>query len=228
VITLRCTARLLAHLKKTKDAVAAAAAAPSPSPSPSPSLSPSTTRLGDLYANLVIVGRKQFILAVAERSFLPVVINAAPAATVVPRLGESLAEVLGQLYLAESDIEKECASISASEVTFAKTASRQVVGVLTDFSFLLERWAEGSSLTNLQLSLKLGDTPCSPLYKTKSPSYPRGAAQALFAREVTREDREVAREVIAKEVVAKEVIAQEVIAQEVIANDWREPAQNDE
>jgi hypothetical protein len=166
VITLRCTARLLTHLKKTKEAASA-------------SVTPSTTRLGDLYANIVQVGRKQLILVVAERSFLPVVIHAAPSATFVSRLGESLAEVLGQLYLDESTIERECASLLASEVTFAKTASRQIVGVLTELSYLLESVAEGGGRDNLQLSLKLGDVPCSPLYKTTIK--PRNATQALFA-----------------------------------------------
>jgi hypothetical protein len=70
MFTLRCTARLLKRMK-----VAPLVACPEP-----------TTHLGDWYANLIHVGRQQLVLAVSEKTLLPVVVPAAPNSTLVPRL----------------------------------------------------------------------------------------------------------------------------------------------
>ncbi len=62
MFALRCTAKLLNHLK----------AKPAAGPAPP------TMRLGDWYANLVILRRRHLVIAVSERTFLPVIIEAAP------------------------------------------------------------------------------------------------------------------------------------------------------
>jgi hypothetical protein len=112
VFTLRCTARLS---KRLGPAMAAAPPAP-------------TTRLGDWYANLVHVGRMQLVLAVSDRTFLPLVLPAAPSAALVPRLCAGIEEMLRALGIAELDVEKERAAMH--DVVYAKTANRQVTGVL--------------------------------------------------------------------------------------------------
>ena len=147
MLVLRCTQRLLARIK-----VATEPAPPS-----------STTRLGDWYANLVHLGRLQLVLAVSEKTLLPVIIPAAPIATLVPRLRAGIVEVLQHLGIPKSDVERENAQMDA--VVFSKTANRQVTGVMVDFAKALEFYVEdGASLVDL--SLRLAETPCSPLYKT--------------------------------------------------------------
>jgi hypothetical protein len=60
VFSLRCTARLLERLKLK----------------PQPAVPPPTTRLGDWYANLVHLPGRQVVLALSDRTFLPVVVAA--------------------------------------------------------------------------------------------------------------------------------------------------------
>ncbi len=147
MFVLRCTQRLLARVK-----VATELAPPS-----------STTRLGDWYANLVHIQRRQLILAVSEQTLLPVLIPAAPIASLVPRLRAGITEVLQQLGLPKIDVDRE--SVQMEAVVFARTANRQVTGVMVDFAKALEFYVQdGASLA--ETSLQLAHTPCSPLYET--------------------------------------------------------------
>lgn len=160
MFTLRCTARLLSRLKMLPEATSR----------------PPSTILGDWYANHVHVGRRQFVLAVGERTFLPVVILAAPTATVGQRLREAIVELLHALGIADTRIEAERALMS--EIAYNKPNNRQVLGVLVEFTKLLPDWlADGSS--PLAASLKLAGVPCSPLYKTHV--MPEHATRAAFS-----------------------------------------------
>jgi hypothetical protein len=160
VFTLRCTQRLLARLARPPAEIG---------------IEP-TTHLGDWYANLLRVGRRQLVLAISERTFLPVVITAAPANTIVARLRVELPEILRAMSVEGATIDEELAEMA--NVTVARTASRQVTGVLVDFSKLLAFWIE-DGLPVVECSLKLAETPCSPLYKTTVS--PDRATAALFA-----------------------------------------------
>jgi hypothetical protein len=91
VFTLRCTKKLLARLgsKPVED-----------------ELEP-TTRLGDWYANLLFPPGGQVVLAVNERSLLPVLVPAAPATTLVARLGRVVEEVLLRISVPDAVVEAE-------------------------------------------------------------------------------------------------------------------------
>ncbi|HET7544073.1 MAG TPA: hypothetical protein VFK05_29580 [Polyangiaceae bacterium] len=65
-------------------------------------------------------------------------------------------------------------------VALGRTASRQVTGVLVDFAKGLDLYLEREP-SLLACSLKLAETPCSPLYKTTVT--PESATAALFASE---------------------------------------------
>ena len=53
-----------------------------------------------------------------------------------------------------------------SEVVYAKTANRSVLGVMNEFVFLAEGYRDlDGSVNPVALSLKLAGTPCGPLYK---------------------------------------------------------------
>jgi hypothetical protein len=148
VFTLRCTQRLLTRLKSPQ--VDAAADEP-------------TTRLGDWYANLLHLGRTQLVLAVSERTFLPVVISAAPANTIAARLRDGVVDVLAALGVDSTSVNREVAEMET--VVLGRTASRQVTGVLVDFVKSLDIYLEHEP-SLLACSLKLAKTPCSPLHKT--------------------------------------------------------------
>jgi hypothetical protein len=147
VFTLRCTQRLLKRLKVKPET-----AAPIP-----------TTRLGDWYANLLHVERQQVVLAVSERTFLPIVVAAAPGTGLVQRVRAATRDLLRALGIAPDDIATEDAAMG--EVTTGKSMNRQVLGIMTDFARALPYYLdEGATL--LEVSLKLARTPCSPLFKT--------------------------------------------------------------
>lgn len=106
--TLRCTQRLLARLKV---------------PTIANDVEPSTL-LGDWYASLVHIGRRQLVLAVSERTFLPVVLPAAPIATLSYRLRTGVCEVLGALDIPPKQIDAEM--VEMTPISVARTSSRQV------------------------------------------------------------------------------------------------------
>ena len=160
VFTLRCTSRLIKRL----------------GPSLLASPRDATTRLGDWYANLVHVGRRQFVLGVNEQTLLPVVMPAAPIAALVPRLRVCVAQVLAAFGIANEAIETENAAME--EVGYCKTANRQVVGIMVDFASALELYVDDTP-SLLEISLRLAETPCSPLYKTHVS--PDRATVAMFA-----------------------------------------------
>ena len=158
MFTLRCTQRLLARLKVVPQAV-----------------TEPTTRLGDWYASLVHVGRLQFVLCVSERTLLPVLVPAAPISTLAPRFRVALGEVLRALGVSQEDIGNEDAEMA--NVVYGKTASRQVTGIMVDFAKAVEFYIDDTP-SLLDVSLRLAETPCSPLYETAVS--PDSATIALF------------------------------------------------
>lgn len=61
---------------------------------PDPEPTPTDTVLGDWYANLIRVGRIQVVLAVSERTLLPVVVPSRDARSLAQRLSEPLGLIL--------------------------------------------------------------------------------------------------------------------------------------
>lgn len=158
MFTLRCTSRLLTRLRAKPEA-----APPAP-----------TTRLGDWYANLLHVGRQQLVLAVSERTLLPVVIPASPGHTLVPRLVEGVAEVLRALAIPRDGVVAELEAMKPA--AFAKTANRSVVGILVDFEHLLGAFIK-THATLRDVSLHLARVPCRPL---DPDSFPDTVTRKLF------------------------------------------------
>lgn len=123
----------------------------------------STTRLGDWYVN-VLFWRPQVALFVSEATLLPVLMPFAPAAALIERFPTALLAHLQAHQIGRSFSEWELAEMTPCRV--AKTANRSVIGVMNEFRYLAEVYAqrdEGPDL--LALSMRLAETPCSPLYK---------------------------------------------------------------
>lgn len=143
MITLRCTKRLLDRLRVEADS----------------DLPASTGPLGDWYANYVILHRQHLVLAVSEKTLLPVVLPAAPLSTLVPRLVDSIVEMLRAVGVTEEQVEAE--RVEMKNVTLARTASRSVLGSMNDFTAMLDPHLEGR--TPLQAALMLAESPCKPI-----------------------------------------------------------------
>jgi hypothetical protein len=169
MLVLRCTARLRARLSVEE------AAAPQAS----------TTRLGDWYANLLHVGRTQLVLAVSEQTYLPVVIDAAPARTLVARFRVAAADAMRALDLPAAAIAAE--EHEMENVVFARTANRRVVGTMVDLAKLLE-WTWNQHPSPPQMTRYLAHTVCLSLQPV---CFPAEATKLLFgvARSMTRSQR---------------------------------------
>lgn len=135
---MRCTQKLMKRMKTA----------------PAEPTSPTTTALGDWYANLVIVGRQQLLLCCSERTFLPVVVVAKDIGSLVPRLRAALADVLAAIDVDQTAISEEL--LAMDDAVVAKTASRVVVGVMNEYGYLMGGQQHGDLL---KLSLELADTP---------------------------------------------------------------------
>lgn len=133
---------------------------------PSPPLEPaeqSTTRLGAWYAT-VLFWQPQVALFVNELTLLPLLVPLAPAATVINRMPQTAAAAFAALGLSEVFIALELSEMSQHRV--AKTNNRSVLGSMNDFAYLADAYRTSKDAADLvALSLRLAQTPCSPLYR---------------------------------------------------------------
>lgn len=143
---LRCTAKLLKTMKASPVAEAA----------------PARNRLGEWTANLIRVGRMQFVLAVNERTRLGLIIDAAPYATIPGRFAQQLFKSLLALGLEGDDAASEA---DASRPTaFAASNSRSVLATINRFGGDVEAWIDYSGIRSAtELSRRLaGEIVCEP------------------------------------------------------------------
>lgn len=123
----------------------------------------STTRLGDWYAT-VWAWKPQVALLVSEATLFPVLMPLAPSATLLARFPDHLARALTVHDLPESFISGELARMD--DVRLAKTASRSMLGIMNEFTFLAQADRTNRADTDLTaLARWLASTPCSPLFK---------------------------------------------------------------
>lgn len=122
-----------------------------------------TTYLGNWYAT-ALFWKPQVALLVNERTLLPVLMPLAPATELAKRFPEHLSSVLLAHGAPYGLIEHELAAMHTSQ--YDKTANRSLVGMLTQFCYLAEGYRDYETTDLRWLSLKLSETPCSPLYKS--------------------------------------------------------------
>jgi hypothetical protein len=122
----------------------------------------STTTLGSWYATLLL-WKPQVVLFVNAGTLLPMLTPLAPARSLVERFAPGLKELLLAHGVDGTFVSREIAEAQACR--FAKTNNRSVVGSMNDFSYLAEAFRGGGDRDDLlTLSLRLSETPCSPLY----------------------------------------------------------------
>ncbi len=159
VFAIRCTTRLMDRMRVKPD----------------PIPPPPTTVLGDWYSNVIRIGRTQLILAVSERTLLPVILPAVDAKSLPRRMPEYLFDVLKRLDIPLSTIDRELREMQQSVI--AKTASRSVLGILNEFTVALHYRDEVDSLANV--ALWLAETPCHAGDSSKATFPDRATVAAL-------------------------------------------------
>ena len=123
----------------------------------------STTRLGDWYST-VWAWKPQVVLFVSEATLFPVPRPLAPSATLLACFPDHLARALAVHDLPESFVTDELSRMD--DVRPAKTASRSLLGIMNEFTFLTQADRSRSEDTDLTaLASWLASTPCSSLFK---------------------------------------------------------------
>ncbi len=142
--------------------------------------SSSSTVLGDWYAN-VLFWRPQVALFVNATTFVPVLIRLAPASGALARFPSAMVEVFGALGIDARFIDSERSEMST--VVLAKTASRQVLGVMNEFTFMAEHTistGRSDPADLIGLSVWLADTIVGPISKDDGYT-PLGVLQRVIA-----------------------------------------------
>ena len=150
MVTLRCTQKLLVRLKAK----------------PESALTLPTTKLGDWYANLLHIGRRQLVLCISERSLLPVVLIAKDSTSLPKRFVEGASWVLSRIDIPDDALRVEVSQMMP--LVIGRTASRKVLGVLNEMalqlSFETERHPRSSPE---EYALMLADVIYGPIdYRT--------------------------------------------------------------
>lgn len=136
----------------------------------------STNALGDWYCQLLYTKPRQLILAVSEKSRLPLVFPATGEHSFEVRLLAALGITLTALDVPIPAIAREQAEMSDAMV-YAKTANRSVLGTINEYSLLLlDFLAESNDL--MAATLWLAQVPCGPLKGSRA----RDVAVELLAR----------------------------------------------
>lgn len=139
MLVVRCTAKLLRRLQAEPDLRPAN----------------STTGLGDWYATVLPWRPRHLVMLVNEASRLPVVLPAREISTLGQRIPDAIARVLEDLGIAAKAIDQEYRAMA--EITFAKTASRSVLGTMNEFVLYLEHMLRsGPHLTEHEMGIHLG------------------------------------------------------------------------
>jgi len=137
----------------------------------------STTELGDWFAT-ALFWKPQVAMLVNTRTYLPVFVPLAPAATLLDRIPAAIAEVLGHHGVASADIDAELTHMS--EVRLAPTNDQRVIiGVMNGFTYHADHWRNTAGLDLVGVSMRLSDLMVDPLMKA-SEGTPAGALRTVF------------------------------------------------
>ena len=164
MLTVRCTAKLLSRVKVQPDSVPAT----------------STTRLGDWYATILVGRPAHLVLLVNEPTRLAALLPAREISTLTRRIPEAIAAVLLTLGVAASVIDDESAAMS--EITYARTANRSVLGTMNDYVIMMEAGTGFQAEELLSVSMFLNRTPVSPLKYERPDDYARRVLGAVHLR----------------------------------------------
>lgn len=153
--------------KKLRDRVRGPVASPDDS---------SSTVLGDWFAT-ALFWKPQAALLVNQRTFLPVFVELAPAATLLDRIPDAIDAILRRHGVEEGFLAAEREAMG--EVRIAPTNDRSVVGVMTGFALHAEQLQKRGFRDLEALSLRLSATLLGPLMKGDGPGSPDRALTAL-------------------------------------------------
>jgi hypothetical protein len=128
---------------------------------------PTSTALGDWFANRFNFGAQRFIMCTSEHSLLTLLVPARDLRKLPDRLSLALGAVLADMEAPHRPREIELAAMQRYQI--ARTNSRSVLGSMNDMSGLAEAElaARDGRLDLHEVNLRLAEVPCGPLgYRT--------------------------------------------------------------
>ena len=144
MVTLRCTAELLAKLGIDERP---------------PDPPPPTNSLGDWYADILFTRPTRLVLFLSERSGLSVVVEARHLDTLVPRFLRRLEELLVSIGVPAASIERELRA--TSNLAFGATTDRRARGRLASAAKELRLMSPLHPETSVhEWSIRLAASPC--------------------------------------------------------------------
>ena len=134
-------------------------------------LGPTTNKLGDWYANLVLTYAGDLIVFVNEKTLLSVAIPIRKSDNLLLLFRLRVGNLLRIIGIQSEGIDHELSHYN--DIQFGKTRSRSVLGSMNDFAFHYQVMAEeAENKADLSLSsaeYKLNQMPCKPI-DYRSPS----------------------------------------------------------
>ena len=160
MVTLRCTARLLAKLGIERHP---------------PEPPPPTNKLGDWYADILVTRPSHLVVCISERSGLAVIVEGRRLDTLVPRFHQRLGELLRTIGVPPEAADRELAA--TADLAFGATTNRSARGLLSSaVQELRYRSPLQPEMSVYDWSSEYAGRPCgNPL------QFPRDTALALLA-----------------------------------------------
>ena len=144
-----------------------------------------TTWLGRNWSHGPLLASSQLVLLVNERTLFPVLMPRRRPRTVLDRFPIALGETLAAAGVESQFIDAELAEMN--DRRWAKTASRSVLGIMNEFTFLASDSRHRHDFDPIGLALWLAQTPCGPLYgRYVSPDRELAASVGLWVAERNR------------------------------------------
>lgn len=138
----------------------------------------SDTTLGDWTAHLLFIRRQQLVLAVSNKTLLPVLLPIAPNKTFLARFVEAAGEMLMAIGVDRKLVIAEMAAMG--ECIVAPTSDRRVLGTINDFGRMFGVYMDGRPLP--EVARHLAEAPCSPIGMDR----PRDVAREMFSQPALR------------------------------------------
>ena len=117
--------------------------------------------LGPWYANTLNVGSQRFLHYMSGPSLLSVIVTLRDRHSAEQRFVQGLRELLKDLHVPESLIEREAELLGSLQ--YGRASNRSVLGSLRDQAYLADHRLRDDQFSLAEVNRDLAETPCGPM-----------------------------------------------------------------
>jgi len=117
--------------------------------------------LGPWYANTLNVGSQRFLHYMSGPSLLSVIVTLRDRHSAEQRFVQGLRELLNDLHVPESSIEREAEILGSLQ--YGRASNRSVLGSLRDQGYLADHRLHDDQFSLAEANRDLAETPCGPM-----------------------------------------------------------------